>query len=111
MRLKRTSLMRVATGTLPPAPRPKVAREQDCAALHGRLAQQHARHQRMARIMAGEEPFVAAERLAADDPRVGPLDDLVDQQERVAVRDGGEDFLAGHGRSHSMGTEVPIPRL
>ncbi len=46
--------------------------------------------------MAGEEPLVAAEGLDADDPRLAALDDLVDQQERVAVRNGGEDFLAGY---------------
>ena len=70
--------------------------QQDRPALHGRFAQQHAGHQGMARIMAREEILLAAESLDADDPRVAPLDDLVDQQKRVAVRNGGEDFLLIH---------------
>ena len=45
--------------------------------------------------------------LRADDPRVAPLDDLVDQQERLAVRDGVVDLLAvmaGRGSDERIGT-------
>src|SRR5207249_4717221 len=70
--------------------------QQDRTGLHGRFAQQHARNQWKVRVVTSEEPFVVLKRLAAHDPLVVALDDLVDQQERRSVRNGGFDFGAAH---------------
>jgi hypothetical protein len=81
-------------------PRPSSQRErgeQDCPALHRSFAEQHAGHQWELGEVAGKKPLVAGECLDADDPRVAAFEDFIDQQERVAVRDGGKDFFAGHG--------------
>ena len=50
----------------------------------------------VAGIMAGKEVLPAGERLGTLDPRLGPLDNLVDQQERLAVRYRVVDLLATH---------------
>jgi hypothetical protein len=57
--------------------------------LHRGFAQQHAGGDWKRGVVAGEEPLVFMKRLAADDAIVRAFDDLVDQQERMAMRDGG----------------------
>ena len=65
------------------------------ARLRERLDHQHAGHDRLAGKVPAQEPFVAAHREARTHTRARlQLDDLVDQQERVAVRDDLLDLLA-----------------
>src|SRR5437868_1359253 len=60
--------------------------------LHGRFAEQHTWRDWEMRIVPGIKVFAAGEPLATNDSRVGPRDDLVDQQERLSMRDRGMDF-------------------
>jgi len=66
-------------------------RQQHGAGLHARLAEDHAWRDREVGVVAAEPELVAGEPLAADDPRLVLLDDLVDQEEGLPVRDGGFD--------------------
>ena len=97
MRLNRTSLIRVATGTLLSSACEMLG-EQNRPALHGRFAQQHARHQRITGIMPGEKILLAGEYFCANDPRVGPFDDLIDQQKRRRGAEWRQVFVLGSFR-------------
>jgi hypothetical protein len=46
--------------------------------------------------MAGIPEFIAGKPLAADDLFAGLLNDLVEEQKRFAVRDGGFDLFERH---------------
>jgi hypothetical protein len=84
-------------------------RQQYGARLHRRLAQQHARRQWKMRVMSAIPKLVAPELLAADDPAVRLLDDFIDEQKRLAVRDGAFDGFAGHGiRYDPAGAALPV---
>src|SRR5262245_16748373 len=77
----------------------------DRTGLRQGLDHDHARHDRPAREVPGEEPLVAAHLLAGDDPGSRlELQHFVDEQERVAVRDDLFDHLAAErrGRGHAF---------
>jgi len=98
--------MRVATGTLlesamavdalTPGPSPERRGESRIAPHCMALRTAARRAPAGSRGNGPREPLAAAECLDADDPRLALLDDLVDQQERIAMWDGGQDFLAIH---------------
>ena len=70
--------------------------EQHGPGLQTGLAEQNPWRQRRAGVVTRVERFLAGERLAADDPLGRLLDDLVEQQERLAVWDSGVDGGEGH---------------
>ena len=79
-----------------------VGEDRDRAALRHRLDDDHAGHDRAARKMAGEEPLVLPHLLARDDARAGlERGDLVQEEERVAVRQDLFDLLAPQGDGHA----------
>ena len=81
-----------------------VAQAEDCRALSHGLDDQHARHDRVTREVSLEELFVRGDVLQTDDPLpVFDLDNAIDQQHRVAMRQEFHDFGDGeHGYLASL---------
>ena len=74
----------------------------DRARLRERLDHDHARHDRPAGKVAGEEPLVAGHPLARDDAHARlELEHLVEEEERVAMRDDRLDHVAAERRLRS----------
>src|SRR5207253_9454771 len=83
----------------------------DRSGLRDRLDREHARHHRPRREVPREPPVVGADRPPRDDALSRlQLENLVDEEERVPVRDDLLDLLApeGHGRRHQP-SSTPSP--
>src|SRR5215472_5519023 len=65
---------------------PNFVERENRARLRQRLDQQHARHHRMLRKMTGEIGFVEGDVLERYDAALFQLDDPIDQQKRIAMR-------------------------
>ena len=101
MRLNRQSSMPAKNGDLAAV---LLGREhRDRAGLRDRLDRQHARHDRPLGEVPGEPPVVGADLADADDALAGlELEDLVDEQERRAVRDQRLDHVAAERRDGNV---------
>ena len=73
-------------------------RQQHGAGLHRGFAQDHAGGDRVVGVVAGVPKLIADEGLAADDAVLRLLNDLVDEQEGFAMRDGSFDLFERHVR-------------
>ena len=100
MRLKRTSSIPAKRASLPRLA--SSARTATAPRLRHRLDDDHAGHDRTAREVARQEPLVLPHELACDDARTGlEHRDLVQEEERIAVRQDLFDLLPPQGDGHA----------